>query len=90
MEFEWDERKAAANLKKHGVDFADAALALFDDLALTTQDLGDYGEQRLATVGLDPLGRILVVGYTWREQRARIISARAATPAERKRYESKR
>ena len=38
MEFEWNERKAAANLKKHGVDFADAALVLYDDLALTTQD----------------------------------------------------
>ena len=70
--------------------FADAALVLYDDLALTTRDLGDYGEERFATVGLDPLGRILVVVYTWREQRARIISARPATPAERKRYESKR
>lgn len=89
MEFEWDERKAAANLKKHGVDFADAALVLFDDLALTTQDPGDYGEERFATVGHDPLGRILVV-YTWRERRARIISARSAAPAERRRYESKR
>jgi uncharacterized protein (DUF4415 family) len=45
VEFEWDERKAAANLKKHDVDFADAALVLFDDLALTTRDLGDYGEE---------------------------------------------
>jgi len=90
VEFEWDARKAAANLKKHGVDFADAALVLYDDRALTAQDLGDYGEGRLASVGLDPLGRILVVVYTWREQRVRIISARSATPAERKRYESKR
>jgi uncharacterized DUF497 family protein len=88
--FEWDERKAAANLRKHDVDFADAALVLFDDLALTTRDHGDYGEERFATAGLDPLGRILVVVYTWREQRARIISARSATPAERRRYESKR
>jgi uncharacterized protein len=90
VEFEWDERKAVANLKKHEVDFADAALVLFDDLALTTPDLGDYSEERFATLGLDPLGRILVVVYTWREQRARIISARSATPAERRRYESKR
>ena len=90
MEFEWDERKAAANLKKHEIDFADAALVLFDDLALTTRDPGDYGEERFASLGLDPLGRLLVVVYTWREQRARIISARSATPAERKRYESKR
>ena len=90
VEFEWDERKAAANLKKHEIDFADAALVLFDDLALTTRDPGDYGEERFASLGLDPLGRLLVVVYTWREQRARIISARSATPAERKRYESKR
>ena len=90
MEFEWDAGKATANLKKHGIDFADAALVLYDDLALTTRDLGDHGEERFATVGLDPLGRILVVVYTWREQRARIISARPAIPAERKRYESKR
>ncbi len=61
MEFEWDEQKAAANLKKHGVDFADAALVLYDDLALTTQDPGDYEEPRYATVGLDALGRVLVV-----------------------------
>ena len=81
VEFEWDERKAAANHRKHD---------MFDDLALTTRDPGDYGEERFASLGLDPLGRILVVVYTWREQRARIISARSATPAERKRYESKR
>ena len=53
VEFEWDEGKAAANLKKHGVDFADAALVLFDDLALTTRDPGDYGEERFATVALE-------------------------------------
>ena len=90
MEFEWDEGKAAANLKRHSVDFADAALVLYDDLALTTQDPGDYDEERFATVGMDALGRILVVVYTWRGERVRLISARPATPAERKRYESKR
>jgi hypothetical protein len=67
VEFEWDERKAVANLKKHDIDFADAALVLFDDLALTTRDPGAYGEERFASVGLDPLGRTLVVVYTWRE-----------------------
>ena len=90
MEFEWDEGKAAANLKRHSVDFADAALVLYDDLALTTRDPGDYEEQRFATVGMDALGRTLVVVYTWRGERVRLISARPATPAERKRYESKR
>ena len=90
MEFEWDERKATANLKKHRVDFADAAIVLFDELALTTLDPGDYDEQRFVTVGLDPLGRVLAVAYTWRDDRVRIISARPATPAERKAYETKR
>ncbi len=61
-----------------------------DDLALTTRDPGDYDEQRFATVGMDALGRILVVVYTWRGERVRLISARPATPDERKRYESKR
>ena len=72
------------------MDFADAALVLYDDRTLTTQDVGEYGEERLVSVELDPLGRVLVVIYTWREQNARIISARAATPAERNRYETKR
>ncbi|HLA79443.1 MAG TPA: BrnT family toxin [Vicinamibacteria bacterium] len=90
MDCEWDEAKAVANLRKHGVDFADAALVLYDDLALTVEDAGAYGEARFVTLGLDPLGRVLVVVYTWREERARIISARTATPAERKRYESRK
>ena len=90
MEFEWDEQKAAANLKRHGVDFADAALVLYDDLALTTHDPGNYDEERFATVGMDALGRTLVVVYRWRGDRVRLPSARPATPAERKGYESKR
>ena len=90
MEFEWDQRKAAKNLSRHGIDFADAALVLYDECALTTRDPGEYGEERFVTLGLDALGRILVVIYTWREERVRIISARRATPTERKRYESKR
>lgn len=90
MEFEWDQQKAATNLRKHGVDFADAALVLYDDRALTTRDSGDYGEERFATLGLDALGHVVVVVYTWREERVRMISARRATPTERKRYESKR
>jgi len=66
VEFDWDERKAAAKLKKHGVDFADAALILYDDRALTRQDLGNYDEERFVSLGLDPLGRVLVVVYTYR------------------------
>ncbi len=51
MDFEWDPRKAAANLKKHEVDFANAALVLYDDLALTTKDPGDHEDERFAAIG---------------------------------------
>jgi len=88
VEFEWDPDKAARNLEKHGIDFADAALALYDDLAVTLPD-DDADEQRFVTLGLDALGRLLVVAYTWRDERVRVISARRATGSERRRYEGK-
>ena len=86
MEFEWDPGKAARNLKKHGIDFADAALVFHDDLAVTVPD-EDADEERFVTLGADALGRLLVVVYTWRDERIRIISARAAAASERRRYE---
>ncbi len=89
MEFEWDPRKAAANLRKQGVDFADAATVLYDDLAVTVPD-DDPDEGRCVTMGMDALGRLLVVVYTWRGKRARLISARHATGPERRRYEEGR
>jgi len=79
---------AAANLRKHGVDFADAALVLEDDLALTVRDPVGRGEERWVTVGRDPQQRVLVVVHTWRGERIRLISARKATSAERRRYEA--
>lgn len=82
---EWDPRKAAANLKKHGVDFADAATVLHDDQALTVRE-DDEGEERYATIGMDALGNVLVVVYTWRGNRPRLISARKAKPTEREQY----
>jgi len=85
---EWDSRKAAANLKKHGVDFADAATVLYDDSAITVRD-DEAGEERYVTIGMDALARLLVVVYTWRGSRPRLISARAATPQERQEYEAK-
>lgn len=86
MSFEWDEVKAEKNLRDHGVDFADAATIFEDDLALTISDDAP-GEERFVTLGLDALGRHLVVVYTWREDRIRIISARKALKTERRRYE---
>ena len=86
MEFEWDGRKAASNLDKHGVDFADAVTVLDDEIAVTVRDEGP-GEDRYVTIGMDAIGQRLVVVYTWRGERVRIISARKATPRERKSYE---
>ena len=86
MEFEWDERKAAANWRKHRVDFADATTIFQDDRAVTLAD-EDRDEERYATVGMDALGRLLVAAYTVRGDRIRIISARRATTHERARYE---
>lgn len=87
--FEWDAAKAAENLRKHGVDFADAATALSDDLALTIPD-EHSGEERMVSLAMDALGRVLVVVYTWRDETVRLISARKASRAERKQYEGSR
>ena len=89
MGVEWNEDKAAANLRKHGVDFADAATVLEDEAALTMRD-EHLEEDRWVTVGMDALGRLLVVAYTWRNDEPRLISARKATRTERRQYESKR
>ena len=85
-EAEWDRRKAAANFLKHGVRFSEAVTVLSDDLAVTVED-EDSDEQRFVTVGASDGGEILVVVYTWREERVRLISARRATPKERRAYE---
>ena len=85
MDCEWDPRKAESNLRKHRVDFADAVSVFSDSLALTIQDESDE-EARFLTLGSDLLGRVLVVAYTWRGDRLRIISARRATTRERKQY----
>jgi len=87
VSFEWDYLKAARNLLKHNIDFADAVAALDDALAITILEESS-GEERFVTLGTDALGRLLVVVYTWRGDRIRIISARTATPSERRQYES--
>jgi uncharacterized DUF497 family protein len=86
---EWDADKAAANLAKHGIDFADAATVLEDEAALTMPD-DDPDEERFVTVGMDALGRVLTVVYTWRGDEPRLISARKASRSERRQYEDKR
>ncbi len=85
MKFEWDERKAQANQRKHRIDFADAATVFDDDRAVTVGD-EDPEEVRYVTIGTDLVGRVLVVVYTMRGDRIRIISARRATRRERAEY----
>ena len=86
MDIEFDPEKAAANLRKHGVSFAHAETALRDPNALTIEDPDAEGEQRLVTLGMDALGRILVVVHTPRGDRTRLISARKASPKECEAY----
>ena len=88
MEFEFDPRKAAVNVTNHGVSFAHAEQALRDPRALTMEDPDAEGEQRMVTLGMDALGRMLMVIHTRREGRTRVISARKASPGERAQYDA--
>lgn len=88
MEFEWDEVKAVSNLDKHGVSFGEAMTVFGDALEVTIPDPDhSIGEYRFLSIGRSAAGRMLVLAYTEREGRLRLISARAATPGERRRYE---
>lgn len=89
VEFEWDPNKAASNLRKHGVRFAEAMTVFEDDLMLTMPD-SELDEERFVVIGLSSLGRMLVVVYTTRTERIRIISARNSTRRERAEYEARR
>jgi uncharacterized DUF497 family protein len=85
-EFEWDADKEAANLQKHGVSFAQAAVAFSDPFAVDwIDDRQDYGEERVILLGMTD-GQVLTVVYTERETRIRIISARRATRYEQEIY----
>jgi uncharacterized DUF497 family protein len=90
METQWDPEKAASNLGKHGIDFADAVGLFEDEWALTIQEEYVEDEQRFATLGVDFLERVLVVVYTYRGGIIRLMSARRATRRERRAYEQKR
>lgn len=88
MELEWDRRKAAANYRKHGVTFAEAATAFADPLALAFAD-PDHStlEHRELTFGLSRSHRLLVVSHTQRADRTMIISDRIMMRTERRTYE---
>lgn len=86
MDIEFDPSKAVANVRKHKVSFADAEQALRDPLAVTIEDPDSEGEQRFVTLGMDSLGRVLVVVHTHRRERVRLISARKASRSELEQY----
>ena len=89
MEFEWDPAKEQSNIEKHGVDFTEAATVFGDPLEITISDPDhSVGEYRFLSIAHSSRNRILVVSYTEREDRVRIISARTALPKERRQYES--
>ncbi len=84
----WDARKAAVNLRKHGVNFREASTALRDPLATTFPDYDrSANEDRFLTLGTSVNGRLLVVSHTEESDTIRIISARRATRHEREFYE---
>jgi hypothetical protein len=86
VDIEFDPAKARANLRKHRVSPADAEQALRDRQAITIEDPDAEGEQRFVTLGADMLGRLLVVVYTLRGDRIRLISARKASKGEARQY----
>jgi uncharacterized DUF497 family protein len=85
-EIEFDPEKAVANLRKHKVSFAHAEQALRDPNAMTIEDPDAEGEQRFITLGIDALGRLLVVVHTPRGAKTRLISARKASRGELEQY----
>lgn len=87
MRFQFDPAKAASNLRKHRVSFADAEGVFYDPLAIHQLSPDWEQEERSIAVGMDSTGRILVVVYALRGEEVRLISARGATPHEVKEYE---
>ena len=86
MSFEFDPAKARTNLRKHGVSFSHAEQALRDPMAYMIDDPDSASERRFVTLGMDALGRVLVVIHTQRGERTRLISARKASRGEADRY----
>jgi uncharacterized DUF497 family protein len=86
--FEWDERKAKANLRKHKIGFEEAQTVFDDPLSITIPDLDhSKSERRFLDIGRSENERIIVVSYAYRGKATRIMSARLATRAERRKYE---
>ncbi len=88
-EFEWDDKKAKSNLKKHGVSFEEGA-TIFNDPRVATISDPDHSEdeERFISIGKSVIRRLLTVIHTYRKARTRLISARRATKTEKKNYEN--
>ena len=88
LNFEWDDEKAKANLKKHSVTFEEATTVFLDPLSITRYDPDhSLDEQRYIDIGNSDESQVLVVAYTERGTNIRIISCRKATTSERRLYE---
>jgi uncharacterized DUF497 family protein len=88
LQFTWDPKKAAANLRKHRVAFPEAATAFADPLSITIPDPDhSIGEERVVLIGQSDRRRLVVVAHVERGELIRLISARLATRRERKTYE---
>lgn len=91
LKFQWDPKKAASNLRKHGVSF-DEATSVFDDLLATVYEDPDHSvrEKRYLTIGSSAQGRLLHIAFADRGERIRIINARKVTRKERELYEEEK
>lgn len=85
FQFEWDQEKSHHNFQKHGILFTDASMVFDDEYAVTIED-ENKDEQRFITLGSTRLGQIIVVVFTFRDEKIRIISARKATSREKAVY----
>jgi len=91
LQFEWEPSKADANQLKHQVGFEEAATVFGDPFARIAADHKHSDEElRWHIIGMSEMGRVLIVAYTERKDFIRIITARKAEPAERRRYEKNR
>jgi len=90
LTFEWDEKKADENLRKHGVSFDEAKTVFNDPFSVTIYDPDHSSdEQRYVDIGLSSKGRLIVVSYCKRGETIRLISSRKATRKEQRDYEEK-
>ena len=87
MESTFDPNKNAENLRKHGVSLADGDGVLNDPLAVTVEDDSSESEQRFVSIGMNTLGQLRIVVYTYRDEGVRIISVRKPEPTEVRAYE---